>query len=62
MEMLILFIVIGIPLFALALFTQYKERQKEQQSDLQIQSHKRQRAERGILFQYGRNSRLIKKI
>jgi hypothetical protein len=41
MEMLILFVIIGIPLFALALFAQHKERQarqKEQQSGLQAQN------------------------
>jgi len=42
MEILILFVGIFIPLFAMALFAMYKERQeehKEQQANLSVQSH-----------------------
>jgi len=41
MEMLILFGIVGVPLFAMALFAMYKERQeerKEQQAQLNAQN------------------------
>ena len=42
MEILILFVGVFIPLFAMALFAMYKERQeerKEQQANLSVQGH-----------------------
>jgi hypothetical protein len=42
MEMIILFAIVGIPLFVFGLFCAYKgnkEERKEQQADLQVQSH-----------------------